>query len=92
MNSPHADHARERAERMQAAFDLAYRNSETARARRNRALLMVYVIVSAIIVFVGGFIFLNIRFGLAADVGWIVGWIIVLAALLWIAAARQELR
>jgi len=42
MNSPHADHARERAELSQARHDATYGpNSQTPLARRNRALLRV---------------------------------------------------
>ena len=43
MNSPHADHARERAEKMQAEFDAAY-SPDSPQAWRNKRLIILIVI------------------------------------------------
>ena len=81
MNSPHADHARERAEQMQAEFDAAY-SPDSPRALTNIKLLTVIVVGTLCALWWLALAYFALRFGVWGAAVFLVAWLAGSMALL----------
>jgi len=83
IHSPHADHARERAQQMQAEFDAAY-SPDSPRALRNIRFLTAFVVGTLCAAWWLALAYFALRFGVWVAAGFLVAWLALsLAMLAW---------
>ena len=73
-HSPHADHARERAQQMQAQFDAAY-SPDSPRALRNIKFLTTLVVGALCALWWLALAYFALRFGVWGALGFVVAWL-----------------